>query len=790
MKKTQFLAMCAMSLVAVSLVSSCDDDTVDTLTKNIVNNTPATPAEPDEPQVDPQEVITLQDANLKGEASVTEGNLEVDGYETSADWVTYLDGVENQRYSVRQSLSLNVNFSKPADVYVKSEESLSNVSLAQSTQGAVVSDTIAGTTTGRVVTTRSSYNYKLDQDERISAQALVQKFCFGDTVLPKFEIRSIAYLKSTSERDEAISNSDSLVNNLTHVFRVSLVRDEAIRSRATELTVEDYDVEVTSRRIYKQEATPAVDTFLEEVVTGSGEDLDNGTHNYWVTIAEVWSISGQKDPVKYTYYTKYGVTAPAAKTVYTTNVSYSTTGNGLSNEKTSSSVSGLWTVTSRTQNFTTTASNGVDPFSNVYTVNDAKVVFTSAKGSKVEFPYGTWTVAEKNATIGNATESNGYYVYPYTDNIDWVYAIANDTDKGAASAKASLYVKKEEPKDELVDTNVDSNVDIVNGNEVVTVTTTETWSLSGNKVTTETVKVPISLTAPAAQTIYSVNASYATSSNGLKNGNATSRVDGNFTIYTMSRTYSSTATNGSNPFNNVYTISDSKVVYKNGSTTLTFDYGSWNIVEKSSTIGSATTSGDYEVYPYVNNISYTYTNAGKTLNGTASSSASIYVEVEKVIDKIIPEAWGTITGAGISAVPSDDESGNFAKKCLTIRTTKGAVAVVFNWNNTIATTSQVLNGNFVSGSFDSSYNSGYYTTSANKGSYSQGIWAPAIAKDGNSSILYYNGNTKVRAINFSTLDMWGWQNGHSTVVSGYSFTVDDNGVLTITKDGKEVLKIR
>jgi hypothetical protein len=397
-------------------------------------------------------------------------------------------------------------------------------------------------------------------------------------------------------------------------------------------------------------------------------------------------------------------------------------------------------------------------------------------------------VAEKNATVGNASESNGYYVYPYTDNIDWVYAIANDSDKGATSAKASLYIKKEEPKDELINTNVDSNVDIVNGNEVVTVTTTETWSLSGTKTTTETVKVPISLTAPAAQTIYSVNASYATTANGLKNGSATSRVDGNFTIYTISRTYSSTATNGSNPFNNVYTISDSKVVYKNGSTTLTFDYGTWNIVEKGSNVGNATTGSEYNVYPYVNNIAYTYTNSGKSMSGNAQAEASIYVE--RLIDKIIPEAWGTITGAGISAVPSDDESGNFAKKCLTIRTTKGAVAVVFDWGNTIATTAEVLGSSFVEGSFGSSYNSGYWTFSSNKMNNPEGIWAPAIAKDGTKNILYYNGDTLVSSVSHAMLDMWGWANGHSTVVSGYTFSVDDNGVLTVKKDNTVVMKIR
>lgn len=164
---------------------------------------------------------------------------------------------------------------------------------------------------------------------------------------------------------------------------------------------------------------------------------------------------------------------------------------------------------------------------------------------------------------------------------------------------------------------------------------------------------------------------------------------------------------------------------------------------------------------------------------------------EEPIDKVIPEAWGNIIGAGISAVPSDDVSGNFAKKCLTIRTDKGAVAVVFNYNDAAPAVANVLGSYFVEGNFSAEYNSGYYTTAANKANYQQNKWAPAIAKDLSDRIAYYRDNTCVRNVRNTTLTMWDWRNGNlSTVVDGYTFNVDNNGVLTIAYNGREIMQLR
>lgn len=163
----------------------------------------------------------------------------------------------------------------------------------------------------------------------------------------------------------------------------------------------------------------------------------------------------------------------------------------------------------------------------------------------------------------------------------------------------------------------------------------------------------------------------------------------------------------------------------------------------------------------------------------------------KPIDRVLPENWGSIIGAGISAVPADQVSGQYAQKCITIRTDKGAVAVVFSMENAAPEVSSILNGYFVKGNFGAEYNSGYFTTSANRGTYSVGRWAPAIAKDLSDRIAYYKDNTCVRNVRNTSLTIWNWRGGNlSTVVDGYDFSVDSNSVLTVTYNGKVVLELR
>lgn len=365
----------------------------------------------------------------------------------------------------------------------------------------------------------------------------------------------------------------------------------------------------------------------------------------------------------------------------------------------------------------------------------------------------------------------------------------------------------EEPEpaqDEYLKTILIGSTDKIVGNDrVITVTTQEEWSVSGKKdPVTETIKLPINWSNPSVQSIYTANTNYSTRSNGVKAGAENTRTEGNFTVVTKASSYSSTATNNDKNFNNVYNMSDSKVTYKKNNVTVDFAYGNWTVSEASSTVGNPTTEGNYNVSVYTNNVYYTYAINGGQKTGKGLANAKLYVEkknnggntggnTETPVEKTLPAAWGKIIGAGISAVPSDDESRNVAKKCLTIRTEKGAIAIPFDWNSNICSVNNILNGYFVEGNFDASYNSGFYTTSTNKGSYAAGKWAPAKASDLSDRIAYYNGSKCVRNVTFTTLLTWGWANGQSTKVTGYTFNVSNNdGTLTVELDGQVVLIVR
>lgn len=203
----------------------------------------------------------------------------------------------------------------------------------------------------------------------------------------------------------------------------------------------------------------------------------------------------------------------------------------------------------------------------------------------------------------------------------------------------------------------------------------------------------------------------------------------------------------------------------------------------------ARTKAASEVSTYT--VAVPYERAMKVEKPTEPEQPSQPTEPEQPIEKVIPETWGEIIGAGISAVPADQANGEYAQKCLTIRTSKGAVAVVFSMDAKAPEVSSILNGYFVKGNFGVEYNSGYFTTNANRGTYAVGRWAPAIAKDLTDRIAYYKDNTCVRNVRNTSLTIWNWRNGNlSTVVDGYDFSVDSNNVLTVTYNGEVVLQLR
>ena len=264
----------------------------------------------------------------------------------------------------------------------------------------------------------------------------------------------------------------------------------------------------------------------------------------------------------------------------------------------------------------------------------------------------------------------------------------------------------------------DAKREIVDANtERLSFTEVETWSVSGEKSRTITKNLSRHFSEPELQWVYTVNNSYNTNGNGSSTIRENRSTDGNWTVTTRYMQYSSTATNGVNPFKNVYSYDFQKAVYvdADGYYTVTFDFANWNISEAGSNVSQQASE---------NKINTNYVITGD--NYQASASAAAKIAIEKPIEPFIPEEWGKIIGMGVSAVPADQVGGHYAQLCFTLRTEKGAVAIITPMSQNVPTKEQILGGYFVKGNFGSEYNSGYYTTSANRGSYAIGKWAPAL----------------------------------------------------------------
>ena len=164
------------------------------------------------------------------------------------------------------------------------------------------------------------------------------------------------------------------------------------------------------------------------------------------------------------------------------------------------------------------------------------------------------------------------------------------------------------------------------------------------------------------------------------------------------------------------------------------------------------------------------------------------------ITEIFPENRGKILGAAASAVPADQVNGEYAQLCVTVRFEKGATAVICPLDQIVPTKEQFAEAYFArSKQFNEKYNSGFFTNSANRGTYQVGVWAPAIAEDLSDRISYKKDNTSVRFVTYKELGngKWNWRNGNfSTKVEGYEFSVSEDGVLSIAYNGEVVMRLK
>ena len=751
------------------------------------------------------------------------------GYRYNADLTMEFDTVSMKLYTVRQTiegvrnileygdtlaveefardLNLEVNFSlTPSMVYV-AEKNLLNDVLCSDTVVSEVSETEDQDDEFCTINKEQNYTFKFNGNETVEAAAVWQALrCeVADTTFACVEVKNVAYDSFEATLNEAISNADSTVYDVDLRFNVELACSEMSWDST-------YVVRVPEIRIYKNGYVPEVPDEYETKIENSDYRAAFETATLSL-VTDFQTVSGDivtyKNDVEEVSRENFAkdlnlqalFTAP--ERVYVNNEAQlshvSLAGSSHGGDRVSRDADGRFTTATSAMDYNFRFNEGENVVAateyQYLSYGDTTFVYSAIQ----DINFNRVEVSE-NAAASN-DELQVVNVTLYFD-VEVVREDPEDITTRATSAPEVYEVavpyeralRIEAPTDELTGkTYRDVTREIVDANtERISWTEVETWSVSGEKTNTISFNLYRHLTSPAMQTVYTANDQYNTVSNGSRLVRENESVNGNWTVTTRYMQYTSTASNGVNPFNNVYSYDYQKAVYTDEYYTLTFDYADWTINEGSSNVtaaGEQTVSGVvYNVSNYVNNINTVYAVSSDSYDASASAEARIYVEKE--IDKIIPDNWGKIIGAGISAVPTDP-NGESAQKCLTIRTDKGAVAVTFSMNADMPSVSSILNGYFVEGNFGAEYNSGYYTTSANHGSYDLGRWAPAIAKDEADRISYFNGNTKVRVIRHSTLSMWNWRDGNmSTVVDGYVFSVSDNGVLTITVDGNVVMQIR
>ena len=751
----------------------------------------------------------IEDLSYNYQFDITVCRLFTVKQEVAGKVVSYNNATVLDKKSFRESLDLVADAAVlPKKVYVASESALTQVAMTSQSKDNLSETKVVN---GRFVKSsfEQNYQFNFNEGEKVYINAAYEALAYGDTTLQHAVISNIIFSNGKSVKNTALSNADSTVYNVNLFFVATVERENGAK-------IADYTIRVPYVRIFKHNTptppeeyeTKLEDTNYEaefQTKTALLETVKQNVTGYEVIYKNNQDVVSRKHFVQPL---DLGAAFTVPNRVYVDNEvalnNVKLTNSSHDGDKINVTTNGRFAKTTRSLNYNYkfNADEKVSA-ATVYELlayGDTNFVYSSIR----KITYATAEVTPNEGASSETLKVNTVTLYfdvevaknePKTARTK----AANEditTYRVAVPYERALTVKAQEEDKLIGKTYRDAKREIVDANtERLSFTEVETWSVSGEKSRTITKNLSRHFSEPALQWVYTVNNSYNTNGTGSSTIRENQSTDGNWTVTTRYMQYSSTATNGVNPFKNVYSYDFQKAVYvdADGYYTVTFDFANWNISEASSTVASqaseTTQNGvTYLVYDYQNKINTNYVITGDSYKASASAAAKI--AIEKPIEPFIPEEWGKIIGMGVSAVPADQVGGHYAQLCFTLRTEKGAVAIITPMSQNVPTKEQILSGYFVKGNFGSEYNSGYYTTSANRGSYAIGKWAPAIAKDLSDRIAYYKDNTCVRNVRNTSLTIWNWRNGNlSTVVEGYNFSVS-NGTLTISHNGKVVMRLR
>jgi hypothetical protein len=347
------------------------------------------------------------------------------------DFVTYKNEEEVSRENVTRDLNLEAIFSAPGIVYVDSEDKLGTVTLSGSSKDG---DRINNSNSaGFTKTTRSqNYNFRFNENEKVVSATEYEKEVFGEEKFDFSSIQNVRYKSYVANKNEAKSVPDSTVYDITLYFDVEVKHESNVETKAS--STKTYQVAVPYTRVYK----PADELVGKRAEYVTRRIVDANTEEISWTEVEIWTVSGEKKTSK-TFKLYRNFNEPQLHWIYTKNADYNTVSVGKNFVKEDTSVNGYWSVTTRYEEYSSSADNAVNAFVNRYSYSYQKAVYKD-EYYELNFDYADWSISEGNSNLtptSNNTEKDGvvYDVYDYVNNISTTYYVSDDSYNATAQAQ-------------------------------------------------------------------------------------------------------------------------------------------------------------------------------------------------------------------------------------------------------------------------------------------------------------------------------------------------------------------
>ena len=733
-------------------------------------------------------VTTIEGVNYVAEFATRENELYTVRQSVNGEMVTMLRDEEIGRKPFKFDLNLNVAFeATPSQTLVASEEKLSDVALVSSSSDDETANSEA-IDEFTMTTLQRNYVFNFNEGEVVNAESVYQRLAYGETVFAYSSIKNVSYKNYEAVLNEELSNAYEII------YDINLYFDVEVECKDNNALNGIYEVCVPMQRKYVPEKPDVFTTLIENVeyigqfatenkrLYAAKQQVNGDRVVYKNDNEEVSRESFSKDLDLEAIFSIPDVVYVEEETMLN-NVSLSS--SSKDGDKINKVEDDGFIITNRSMNYH-------------FRFNVGERVLCSTRYERLsydgqEFSFSSIDNVRYNkyeATINEEKINRDSTVYDVTLYFDVIVKYnerettrSNDDTYLVAVPYKRVYMHEDalvgKRAEDVTRVIVDANTEKVSWTEV------EVWSVSGEKRNTMTYYLKRNVYEPSLQWVYTSNADYQTNSSGTNYLSESTKNDGDWTVTTRYEEYGSVADNGVNAFNNVYAYDYQKAVYENGYYRLSFDYADWQLSEGISEIVATSDVVEkngimYNVSDYMNNVTAVYSLTDDSY--TANVRATAKIAVEKPVDKVIPSNWGKIVGAGISAVPADDVGGDYAKKCICIRTENGAVAIAYDMDAILPSVDMITSGYFVEGEYSAEFDSGVYMN---------GHWVPAMAKDLDDRISYCDDMQCIRNIRFETLRMWNWRNGNlTTKIDGYSFSVSNDGTLTIKYNGAVAMQIR